>query len=272
MRRGGAGHARAGAARYRGGRWAWWSRSARSRRRDGAARRHRGARRRARSRRRAARARRTGWPTTTSARSAKHSRPRCPGRCASTPSASSRCATASRPARRCRRLQRRIVEALRDGECSAAALARRVAGGVERVAPPAAARRCTRRRAAAPRGGADAAAARSTKRPRASATTTSVSPDAPRCAPLYGYLRDHPLRRAPAHELRHSFANATTKLRALIDGWPGARARGGNVPHRAAAGRGRRSRRDADRGAAGGGRCRRRLRWARASCPGCSGV
>src|SRR5690606_13946416 len=32
---------------------------------------------------------------------------------------------------------------------------------------------------------------------------------------LYVYLRDHPLRRAPAHELRHSFANATAKLQAL---------------------------------------------------------
>src|SRR5262249_16988729 len=33
---------------------------------------------------------------------------------------------------------------------------------------------------------------------------------------LYGYLRDHPLRRAPAHELRHSFAGSAAKLRELI--------------------------------------------------------
>ncbi len=33
---------------------------------------------------------------------------------------------------------------------------------------------------------------------------------------LYGYLRDHPLRHAPAHELAHSFANARTKLRELV--------------------------------------------------------
>ena len=33
---------------------------------------------------------------------------------------------------------------------------------------------------------------------------------------LYAYLRDHPLRRAPAHELRHSFPNAAAKLRELI--------------------------------------------------------
>jgi primosomal protein N' (replication factor Y) len=33
---------------------------------------------------------------------------------------------------------------------------------------------------------------------------------------LYVYLRDHPLRRAPAHELRHSFPASTAKLRELI--------------------------------------------------------
>ena len=34
---------------------------------------------------------------------------------------------------------------------------------------------------------------------------------------LYAYLRDHPLRRAPDHELRHSFPDAAAKLRALVD-------------------------------------------------------
>lgn len=34
---------------------------------------------------------------------------------------------------------------------------------------------------------------------------------------LYAYLRDHPLRRAPAHELRHTFPAATAKLRALAE-------------------------------------------------------
>ncbi len=33
---------------------------------------------------------------------------------------------------------------------------------------------------------------------------------------LYAYLREHPLRRAPDHELRHSFADAAAKLRALV--------------------------------------------------------
>ena len=34
---------------------------------------------------------------------------------------------------------------------------------------------------------------------------------------LYAYLRGHPLRRAPEHELRHSFPDARAKLRALVD-------------------------------------------------------
>ncbi len=34
---------------------------------------------------------------------------------------------------------------------------------------------------------------------------------------LYAYLRDHPLRRAPDHELRHSFPSAAAKLRALSE-------------------------------------------------------
>ncbi|HSP98442.1 MAG TPA: primosomal protein N', partial [Candidatus Dormibacteraeota bacterium] len=34
---------------------------------------------------------------------------------------------------------------------------------------------------------------------------------------LYAYLRDHPLRRAPEHELRHSFPDARAKLRALLE-------------------------------------------------------
>ncbi len=37
----------------------------------------------------------------------------------------------------------------------------------------------------------------------------------PASCQLYQYLRDHPLRRASAHELRASFANADAKLRAL---------------------------------------------------------
>src|SRR4029077_19542170 len=34
---------------------------------------------------------------------------------------------------------------------------------------------------------------------------------------LYAYLRDHPLRRAPDHELRHSFPDSRAKLRTLVD-------------------------------------------------------
>ena len=34
---------------------------------------------------------------------------------------------------------------------------------------------------------------------------------------LYAYLRDHPLRQAAAHEIRHSFPGAAAKLRALSD-------------------------------------------------------
>ena len=46
---------------------------------------------------------------------------------------------------------------------------------------------------------------------------------------LYAYLRDHPLRRAPAHELRHSFANATAKSCAS---WSGPFARCEEESHR----------------------------------------
>jgi primosomal protein N' (replication factor Y) len=34
---------------------------------------------------------------------------------------------------------------------------------------------------------------------------------------LYAYLREHPLRRAPDHELRHSFPDSRAKLRTLVD-------------------------------------------------------
>jgi primosomal protein N' (replication factor Y) (superfamily II helicase) len=113
-------------------------------------------------------------------------------------------------------LQQRIVAALTDGECSAAALARRVGPGttgalrrlrqrgivsvVERL-----------RREVAP-----------TRRVRVYEAALKVGDDDARLArrtalrAVYAYLRDHPLRRAPAHELRHSFANAAAKLRQLI--------------------------------------------------------
>jgi primosomal protein N' (replication factor Y) len=39
----------------------------------------------------------------------------------------------------------------------------------------------------------------------------------PALAALYTYLRDHPLRRAPEHELRHSFPDARGKLRVLLE-------------------------------------------------------
>src|SRR4030095_12131576 len=112
--------------------------------------------------------------------------------------------------------QRRIVEVLSAGECTAAALARRVPGA------PGALRRLQQRgivriverlrREVAP-----------TRRLRFYEAAEHVGDDDVRLArrpalpPLYSYLRDHPLRRAPTHELSHSFANAATKLRALVD-------------------------------------------------------
>ena len=70
---------------------------------------------------------------------------------------------------------------------------------------------------------------------------------------LYAYLRDHPLRRAPDHELRHSFPDSRAAAHA---GRCGLRAdqRGRAVPHGAAAGGRRDTRRRAHAGAADGGR------------------
>jgi primosomal protein N' (replication factor Y) len=113
-------------------------------------------------------------------------------------------------------LQQRIVAALRDGACSASALARRVPGAaaaLRRLQQRGAVRIVERlRREVAP-----------TRRVRFYEAAERVGDDDPRFArrtalrALYAYLRDHPLRRAPAHELRHSFANAALKLHALID-------------------------------------------------------
>ena len=61
-----------------------------------------------------------------------------------------------------------------------------------------------------------------TRRVRFYEAAARVDDDDPRLArrpalrQLYAYLRDHPLRRAPAHELRHSFPDAAAKLRALV--------------------------------------------------------
>jgi primosomal protein N' len=166
-------------------------------------------------------------------------------------------------------LQQRIVAALADGECSAAALARRVGAGttgalrrlqqrgivsvVERL-----------RREVAP-----------TRRLRVYEAAVKVGGDDERLArraalrAVYAYLRDHPLRRAP-HELRHSFANAAAKLRELIAvGLVRMRKRRRNEP---CCRRWRRS--------TGRWRSPPRSRWrstpssarsARASSPGCSG-
>ena len=115
-------------------------------------------------------------------------------------------------------LERQIVTALAaEGECGAAALARRFGAGA-----PRALRRLHQR-------GLVAIAERlrrevaPTRRLRFYAAAVRVGDDDARLArraalrALYAYLRDHPLRRAPAHELRHSFANAAAKLGTLID-------------------------------------------------------
>jgi primosomal protein N' (replication factor Y) (superfamily II helicase) len=112
-------------------------------------------------------------------------------------------------------LERQIVDHLVAGECTVAALERRLGAGVRRALRRLQQRGGVRiverlRRETAP-----------TRRLRYYGAAARVSDDDPRLARrvalrrLYVYLRDHPLRRAPAHELRHSFAGATAKLRAL---------------------------------------------------------
>jgi primosomal protein N' (replication factor Y) len=115
-------------------------------------------------------------------------------------------------------LEREIGAVLtRDGPCSVAALERRFGRDTARALRRLRSRGVVRlgdrlRREVAP-----------TKRLRVYEVITRVDDDDHRLArraavrQLYGYLRDHPLRRVPAHELRHSFVNATAKLAALID-------------------------------------------------------
>ena len=113
-------------------------------------------------------------------------------------------------------LQQRILAALGQGECSAAALARRIGpgttGGLRRLQQRGIVRVVERlRRETAP-----------TRRLRFYEAALKVVDDDARLArrvalrAVYAYLRDHPLRRAPAHELRHSFVNAAAKLRELV--------------------------------------------------------
>jgi primosomal protein N' (replication factor Y) len=114
-------------------------------------------------------------------------------------------------------LEQRIVTALAtEGECAAAGLGRRFGTGV-----PHALRRLQRRglvRVVERLRGETAP----TRRLRFYEAAVHVGDDDSRLSrrgalrTLYAYLRDHPLRRASAHELRHSFANAAAKLRELV--------------------------------------------------------
>ena len=111
--------------------------------------------------------------------------------------------------------ERQILAHLAAGECTVSALERRFGSGVGRALRRLQQRSEIRvierlRRETAP-----------TRRLRYYEAAVRVTDDDPRLARaparrrLYAYLRDHPLRRAPAHELRHSFAGASATLRAL---------------------------------------------------------
>ena len=114
-------------------------------------------------------------------------------------------------------LQQRIVGQLASGDCNAASLSRLLGTGttaaLRRLQQRGVVRIVERlRREAVP-----------TRRLRVYESAVRVDDDdarlqrRPALQALYRYLRDHPLRRAPAHELRNSFANAHVKLRALSD-------------------------------------------------------
>jgi len=114
-------------------------------------------------------------------------------------------------------LQQRIVSQLAGGDCNAASLSRQLGAGttaaLRRLQQRGVVRVVERlRREAVP-----------TRRVRVYESAVRVDDDdarlqrRPALQALYRYLRDHPLHRAPAHELRNSFANAHVKLRALSD-------------------------------------------------------
>jgi primosomal protein N' (replication factor Y) (superfamily II helicase) len=112
-------------------------------------------------------------------------------------------------------LQGRVVEALGEGEASVATLARRLGPGT------AEALRSLKRRGIVSVSERLRREVAPTRRQRVYAAGVRVGDDDERLArrpalrAVYAYLRDHPLKQAPAHELRHSFSNAAVKLRAL---------------------------------------------------------
>lgn len=113
--------------------------------------------------------------------------------------------------------ERAVLEALAAGESTVAALTRRLGAGADGALRRLRGRGLVRvverlRREVAP-----------TRHARFYEATGRVDDSDSRLArrpalrQLYVYLRDHPLRRAPDHELRHSFPGAAAKLRTLLD-------------------------------------------------------
>jgi primosomal protein N' (replication factor Y) len=111
--------------------------------------------------------------------------------------------------------EREVVELLAGGELAANAIAQRLGARGQRALNGLARRGLVRvserlRRETAP-----------TRRQRFYAAVSDATADTqlarrPALRAVYGYLRAHPLGRAPDHELRHSFPDASAKLRALL--------------------------------------------------------